>query len=178
MPVTVGAAVTNAYAGYLMKRQYPFYVLFLEVPPEVVDVNVHPNKADVRFADNQIIYGCVYSVVSAVLDGNSRALEYIVSMPEQKKAPVQDSFLAGQAGQAELPKAAQDGFGESEKTGSEQQKIGAGADRFAESKISVGKESPVWTKEPTEAKISSGAEIHSETKNPVGLKGFFERETD
>ena len=166
---TVGAAVANAYASYLMKRQYPFYVLFLDVPPEVVDVNVHPNKADVRFADNQIIYGCVYSVVSAVLDGNSRAFEYIVSIPEQNK-PVQDSFLTGQAGQAELPKTSQDGFGESEKTGSERQKIGAGADRFAESKISVGKESPVWTKEPTDAKISSGAEIHSETKNPVGLK--------
>lgn len=85
---TVGAAVTNAYASYLMKRQYPFYVLFLDVPPEIVDVNVHPNKADVRFADNQVIYGCVYSVVSAVLDGNSRALEYLVTPPEEKKIPV------------------------------------------------------------------------------------------
>ena len=74
---TVASAVTNAYGSYLMKRQYPFYVLFLEVPPEVVDVNVHPNKADVRFADNRIIYGTVYSVISAVLDGSSAALEYI-----------------------------------------------------------------------------------------------------
>ncbi len=81
---TVSAAVSNAYAAYLMKRQYPFYVLFLDVPPEIVDVNVHPNKADVRFADNQIIYGSVYSVVSAVLDGNSRALEYVApqSLPK------------------------------------------------------------------------------------------------
>ncbi len=74
---TIALAVTNAYGGYLMKRQYPFYVLFLEVPPEVVDVNVHPNKADVRFADNRIVYGTVYSVISAVLDGSSAALEYI-----------------------------------------------------------------------------------------------------
>lgn len=87
---TVGAAVTNAYASYLMKRQYPFYVLFLDVPPEIVDVNVHPNKADVRFADNQIIYGCVYSVVSAVLDGNSRALEYLVNQPKPAAAEVQE----------------------------------------------------------------------------------------
>lgn len=90
---TVGAAVTNAYASYLMKRQYPFYVLFLDVPPEVVDVNVHPNKADVRFADNQIIYGCVYSVVSAVLDGNSRALDYLVTPPKTQEIPVQDTVL-------------------------------------------------------------------------------------
>ncbi len=87
---TVGAAVTNAYAGYLMKRQYPFYVLFLEVPPEAVDVNVHPNKADVRFADNQIIYGSVYSVVSAVLDGNSRALEYLAVPPKAPEKQVRD----------------------------------------------------------------------------------------
>ena len=84
---TVGAAVTNAYSAYLMKRQFPFYVLFLDVPPEIVDVNVHPNKADVRFADNQIIYGCVYSVVSAVLDGNSKALEYIAPASVPSKAP-------------------------------------------------------------------------------------------
>lgn len=83
---TVGAAVTNAYGAYLMKRQYPFFVLFLDVPAEIVDVNVHPTKADVRFADNQIIYGCVYSVVSAVLDGNSKALEYLVSNKAEKRA--------------------------------------------------------------------------------------------
>lgn len=165
---TVGAAVTNAYASYLMKRQYPFYVLFLDVPPEVVDVNVHPNKADVRFADNQIIYGCVYSVVSAVLDGNSRALEYIVSMSEQKKAPVQDSFLAGQAGQAELPKTSQDGFGEQKQTDAQQQKIGVGAGISADTNI------PVGAKELAAAKISSGAEMHSEQKNPVGINNSLD----
>ena len=91
---TVSAALTNAYASYLMKRQYPFYVLFLDVPPEIVDVNVTPNKSDVRFADNQIIYGSVYSVVSAVLDGNSRALEYLAgSAPAPASKPVQEAIV-------------------------------------------------------------------------------------
>ena len=93
---TVGAAVTNAYASYLMKRQYPFYVLFLDVPPEAVDVNVHPNKADVRFAENQLIYGCVYTVVSAVLDGSSKALEYLVR-------PAQPAPSAQPAARAPMP---------------------------------------------------------------------------
>lgn len=75
---TIASAIGNAYGGYLMKRQYPFYVLFVDVPPAVVDVNVHPNKADVRFENNQVIYGCVYSVVSAVLDGNAAALDFVV----------------------------------------------------------------------------------------------------
>ena len=92
---TVSAAITNAYAAYLMKRQYPFYVLFLDVPSEIVDVNVHPNKADVRFADNQVIYGCVYSIVSSVLDGNSRALEYIV--PDRLSSEAEEKPQAGNA---------------------------------------------------------------------------------
>lgn len=84
---TVSSAVSNAYGSYLMKRQYPFYVLFIDVPPEVVDVNVHPNKADVRFENNQVIYGSIYSVVSAVLDGNASALDYVAG--EKSAAPMQ-----------------------------------------------------------------------------------------
>lgn len=80
---TVSAAISGAYATYLMKRQYPFYVLHIQIPTEIVDVNVHPNKADVRFADNQIVYGCIYSVISSVLDGNSKALEYVVQTPNE-----------------------------------------------------------------------------------------------
>ena len=83
---TISAAITNAYASYLMKRQYPFYVLHIDVPTEIVDVNVHPNKLEVRFADNQIIYGCVYSVIAAVLDGQTKALEYVVQAPMQRQA--------------------------------------------------------------------------------------------
>lgn len=105
---TVGAAVSNAYAAYLMKRQFPFYVLFLDVPAEIVDVNVHPNKADVRFADNQIIYGSVYSVVSAVLDGNSRALEYLVSergaKAVQEEIPLPKAEVGGAFPETPAPK--------------------------------------------------------------------------
>lgn len=102
---TVSGAITNAYANYLMKRQYPFYVLFLDVPPEIVDVNVHPNKADVRFADNQIIYGSVYSVISAVLDGNSRALEYLANAPKPKAEPEEVRANAADAAQMTLEQA-------------------------------------------------------------------------
>ena len=80
---TIGSAISNAFASYLMKRQYPFYILFIDIPPEVVDVNVHPNKADVRFENNQVIYGSIYSIISSVLDGNASALEYIVGAKEK-----------------------------------------------------------------------------------------------
>ena len=76
---TIVSAISNAYSAYVMKRQYPFYSLSIFVPPEIVDVNVHPNKLDVRFANNQIIYGSIYSVVSKVLDGTSEAIEIVTS---------------------------------------------------------------------------------------------------
>ena len=75
---TIASAISNAYSNYLMKRQYPFYVLHIDVPREIVDVNVHPNKTDVRFVDNQIIYGCINRIISTILDGHTKALEYIV----------------------------------------------------------------------------------------------------
>lgn len=80
---TISAAITKSYQSYLMKRQYPFYVLHLDVPTEIVDVNVHPNKADVRFADNNIVFGTVTSIISAVLDGQPKGLEYIVNTPQE-----------------------------------------------------------------------------------------------
>ena len=75
---TVATAISQAYASYTMKRQYPFYVLFVEVPADIVDVNVHPSKADVRFVDNKFIFGVIYSVISSVLDGTARAAEFVV----------------------------------------------------------------------------------------------------
>lgn len=74
---TIQSSMHNAYAAYLMKRQYPFYVLKIDMSPETVDVNVHPNKTDVRFIDNQVIYSTLYSVVSKVLDGSAAALEIV-----------------------------------------------------------------------------------------------------
>ncbi|MBR2374865.1 MAG: DNA mismatch repair endonuclease MutL, partial [Clostridia bacterium] len=79
---TVSTAIAKAYQSYLMKRQYPFYVLHLDVPTEIVDVNVHPNKADVRFADNGIIFGTITNIISAVLDGQPKGLEYIIEKPQ------------------------------------------------------------------------------------------------
>lgn len=75
---TIATAISQAYASYTMKRQYPFYVLFVDVPSDIVDVNVHPSKADVRFIDNKFVFGVIYSVISAVLDGTARAAGFVV----------------------------------------------------------------------------------------------------
>ena len=91
---TIASAMQNAYSSYMMKRQYPFYVLSVSMPGEFVDVNVHPRKTEVRFQDNQIVYSSVYSVVSQVLDGAASALDIIVSKP--KAANVSDDILSSE----------------------------------------------------------------------------------
>ena len=80
---TISSAITNAFSSYLMKRQYPFYVLSITIPSDLVDVNVHPNKLSVRFANNGIVYGTVYSVISKLLDGSKEVVE-VVKMESQK----------------------------------------------------------------------------------------------
>ena len=110
---TVSSAVANAYGGYLMKRQYPFYVINLEIPGEAVDVNVHPRKSEVRFSNNQIVYSAVYSTVSKVLDGTSSALEIIkedggqlfstVEASQPVKAEVLPTVDSDTASAAEVP---------------------------------------------------------------------------
>ena len=84
---TIAMAINQAYSSYMMKRQFPFYVLNVDVPSDIVDVNVHPSKADVRFIDNKFIFKTVYSVVSSVLDGTARAADFVLNetrLPEIK----------------------------------------------------------------------------------------------
>ncbi len=90
---TIATAVNQAYASYIMKRQYPFYVLHITMPSMLVDVNVHPNKADVRFAENNIVFKAVYGVINAVLEGRTQALDYVVQTPSREEPPVAEEII-------------------------------------------------------------------------------------
>ncbi len=60
---SLGHALQEGYRGLLMTGRYSVAFLFLEVPPELVDVNVHPTKAEVRFRDAQSIYHLVFGSI-------------------------------------------------------------------------------------------------------------------
>ena len=60
-------AVMNAYQEMIPSDNFPMYVLFIDLDPAVVDVNVHPTKQEIKFEDEKIIYAFVQAAVKHAL---------------------------------------------------------------------------------------------------------------
>lgn len=66
-------AVTNAFEGLLPENSFPFYVLFIEVDPKHIDVNVHPTKTEIKFDDERAVYAVVRAAVRQALGAHNLA---------------------------------------------------------------------------------------------------------
>lgn len=66
-------AITSAYEGLLPEGSFPFYVLFIEIDPKHIDVNVHPTKTEIKFDDERSVYGVVWSAVKQALGSHNLA---------------------------------------------------------------------------------------------------------
>ncbi len=66
--LTVMAAIEKAYTSYIAPECFPACVLFLDMNPSVVDVNVHPAKLEVKFSDERVVFESVYYTVKTALE--------------------------------------------------------------------------------------------------------------
>ena len=64
---TIVAAVENAFKSFSTVNKFPFFVLFIDLSPDSIDVNIHPTKAEIKFKDERIIYKRVFDAVHSAL---------------------------------------------------------------------------------------------------------------
>lgn len=69
-------ALVNAFQELLPKDSFPFYVLFLEIAPEHIDINVHPTKTEIKFDDEKSIYAIVQASVRKALGSHNIGLDF------------------------------------------------------------------------------------------------------
>ena len=79
----ISKAVEDGYASYMMQHKFPFFILNIDVSPEMVDVNVHPTKMDVRFSNNEFFYDYISGTINTVLKMQELIPE--VSLMDEKK---------------------------------------------------------------------------------------------
>lgn len=70
------SALEEAYKTMLMQNRFPFCVLLIKAPPQLFDVNVHPQKLEVRFSNESSVYSLIYHGVKSSLLGTSLIRDY------------------------------------------------------------------------------------------------------
>jgi DNA mismatch repair protein MutL len=84
-------ALRGAYADFLARDRHPVVALFLEVPTDQVDVNVHPAKTEVRFKEPALVRGMIVSGLRAALDGaghRSASTSHFAASPAWQSEPI------------------------------------------------------------------------------------------
>ena len=76
-------AIEEAYKGFVMQHQYPFCVLYFNFETELLDVNVHPTKMELRFSDNEKVYHALFDIIRNALTHK----DFIPDVPVEEKKP-------------------------------------------------------------------------------------------
>jgi DNA mismatch repair protein MutL len=86
-------AILDAYHHILPSHQFPVVILFITIAPSMVDVNVHPTKAEVKFKDPERVFQAVFTATRIVLDGDASRPEEMVLGGERREWDFQKRVL-------------------------------------------------------------------------------------
>lgn len=85
----IARAIVDGYGQRLMKGQYPQAIVFIDMDPSQVDVNVHPTKQEIRFSDGRALFGKIASVVEKSMSG---AFQVFLDSEFHEEPPVPPLF--------------------------------------------------------------------------------------
>jgi DNA mismatch repair protein MutL len=93
-------AVMNAFEGLMPDNNFPFYVIFIDIDPKHIDVNVHPTKTEIKFDDERAVYAVVRSAVRQAIGSHNLtpAIDFnsdvnIISKLSQSAAQFKDVYF-------------------------------------------------------------------------------------
>lgn len=85
----ITTAVETAFKSFLTINKYPFFVLFLDIYPEFIDVNVHPTKSEIKFRDERMIFKLVFDTVHEAIKRNFiKSFDTVGMSIDENAAPV------------------------------------------------------------------------------------------
>lgn len=84
----ISKAIEDAYQSFMMKHKYPFTVLHFQIDTEMLDINVHPTKMELRFAENEKLYQDVYHTILNTLSHKEMIVQVSVGKEEKEERPL------------------------------------------------------------------------------------------
>jgi DNA mismatch repair protein MutL len=99
---TITHALEYAFGNLIPKGRYPFAILFLSLPSDEIDVNVHPNKKEVRFSDKKIIHSLVSKAVKNALLNKDSVVKVALSKSKEEPITTQKSIAFNRSDQQDI----------------------------------------------------------------------------
>lgn len=90
---TAMAALEQAYSSYIAPEKFPSCVLFIDIHPGAVDVNVHPAKMEVKFSNEKLIFDTVYYAVRSTIEKNINRPDLILRSPSPAPTSSLNAFV-------------------------------------------------------------------------------------
>ena len=92
--LTAMAAIEKAYTSYIAPECFPACVLFMEIDPRCVDVNVHPAKLEIKFSDEKVVFEAIYYTVKTALENHEYRPEMQLNPQRQSEKNPLGAFVA------------------------------------------------------------------------------------